>query len=71
MPANDHIVNIPNAGQAIAATPEAAQDFQRVVDARDRFIKTYCAAKGWPADLSKLSMAQIMEIRAQPGWKNP
>jgi hypothetical protein len=31
----------------------------------------YCRTKGWPEDAAKLSIEQIMEIRAQEGWKNP
>ena len=56
-------------------TDEEAAQHQRMIDARHKFIVAYCREKGWSipgeADFHELSMTQILEIRAQPGWKNP
>jgi aminoglycoside phosphotransferase (APT) family kinase protein len=37
--------------------------------ARKAFIAQYCKGKGWDAD--DLTITQVLEIRAQEGWKNP
>ena len=42
---------------------------EKVLLARDAFIDKYCAEKGWTK--ATLTMQQILEIRAQDGWKNP
>ena len=34
---------------------------------REVFVKKYCSEKGWNID--DLSIAQIIEIRKQDGWK--
>jgi hypothetical protein len=45
-------------------TPEV----NSILAGRSAFIKAYCEAKGWK---EPLTMTQILEIRAQDGWKNP
>jgi hypothetical protein len=35
---------------------------------RSRFIEAYCKEKGWTMPLD---IQQILEVRAQDGWKNP
>jgi hypothetical protein len=45
-----------------------SEDLQRLLLARSRFIEAYCKEKGWT---EPLSMQQVMEIRAQEGWKHP
>lgn len=41
-------------------------DMFKVIKARDKFVKAYCAGKGW--DLLALTTEQLLEIRAQPEW---
>lgn len=40
-----------------------------ILTARQSFVTTYCQEKGW--DINNLEMSQLLEIRSQPGWKNP
>lgn len=47
----------------------ASAEMKKVLLARDAFINKYCAEKGWTK--ATLTMQQILEIRAQDGWKNP
>jgi len=47
----------------------ASPEMQKVLLARDAFINKYCADKGWTKET--LTIEQILEIRAQDGWKNP
>lgn len=42
---------------------------KKIILARDAFIDKYCAEKGWTK--AQLTIQQILEIRAQDGWKNP
>ena len=42
-----------------------------ILKARGKFVRRYCAEKGWSAGPNDLSWDQIMEIRGQEGWKNP
>lgn len=63
------LVKLPFGGVAVAPTGNAS-DRQRIVDARAKVVVDYCKAKGWPTDPTKLSIAQIMEIREQDEWKN-
>jgi hypothetical protein len=49
-----------------------AAEAQRIVNGRHAFAVAYCMSKAWPYEnLGKLSIEQILEIRAQDGWKNP
>jgi hypothetical protein len=43
---------------------------QGLIDARHAVAEAHCKANGWPTDPAQLTMAQIMEIRALPEWKN-
>ena len=47
----------------------ASPEMQNILLARDAFIDKYCAEKGWTK--ATLTIEQILEIRAQDGWKNP
>lgn len=48
--------------------PQEAADLQKLLYGRAAFIKKYVESKGWGEDLT---LEQIMEIRAQEGWKHP
>lgn len=37
--------------------------------ARAKFVEEYCAERKWVVD--NITMDQLIEIRAQPKWKNP
>lgn len=50
----------------IGVSPEQ----ETILRGRDKFVRAYCAEKGW-GHVESLSIAQIMEIREQDGWKNP
>lgn len=47
-----------------AETGEVPDLFRR----RHEFVREYCSERGW--DRAALTVNQIMEIRAQPGWKD-
>lgn len=64
-----YVIKLPGGAVAYAPRGDAARH-QKVVDARHEFVVGYCKSKGWPTDLEQLSWEQVMEIRAQPGWKN-
>lgn len=36
---------------------------------RGEFATAYCQNKGW--DIAKLTITQLLEIRAQKGWREP
>jgi hypothetical protein len=40
-----------------------------ILRGRGAFVSQYCQNKGW--DLNNLTFDQLLEIRAQPGWKEP
>lgn len=66
-------IKIPGSNMTViplGSSEEAARQ-QRIIDGRDRFIKKYMADKDWGTDVIKLAMNQILEIRDQPGWKDP
>ena len=65
-------IRIPGGGTAIhMGSEQEARERQALIDARHAFILAYTEKKGWDSDPEKLSIEQILEIRAQPGWKNP
>ena len=66
-------IKLPNGiGTVIVNGTDAENtEVERVIHARHAFATSYCTEKGWPTDATKLSIDQIMEIRAQPGWKTP
>lgn len=55
----------------LTGSPQENAEAERVLMARYKFTVDYCKARGWPEDGAKLSIEQILEIRDQPGWKNP
>lgn len=46
----------------------ASPELESKLRARSDFIAAYCQERGWNAE--DLSLAQVMEIRCQDGWKN-
>lgn len=46
-------------------TPEQ----NNILRKRGEFVAQYCQERGW--DIDKVTIQQVMEIRSQPGWKNP
>ena len=49
----------------VGATDAQASILKR----REAFVNTYCTERGW--DTGELTIQQTMEVRNQPGWKNP
>lgn len=45
-----------------------SSEIEQILLKRSNFITQYCEFKGWTAPLS---MEQVIEIRAQEGWKHP
>ena len=43
---------------------------QKLIDARHAVAEAHCKANGWPTNPEHLTMAQILEIRALPEWKD-
>jgi hypothetical protein len=76
MAADDHIVKQPfGAGVAFVGDPSQRDGIQRKIDARGAFVIKYAREQGWigadeTIDPAKLSIEQILEVRAQDGWKN-
>lgn len=64
-------VHIPGVGTVVMADEQQAAATQRLVDGRRQFILDYMRRKGWGDKPESLSIEQIMEIRAQDGWKRP
>lgn len=59
-----------------AGDPADRDAIQDLVAARGAFATEYARSRGWIGvddvlDPEALSWEQVMEIRAQPGWKNP
>lgn len=52
------------------SSKEAAED-EAFLRKRGEFAQKYMAEQGWGDNPDDLSFEQIMEIRAQPGWKEP
>ena len=42
-----------------------------LIKARHAFVVRYCTQMGWPTEAERLTIAQVLQIRAQDGWKNP
>ncbi len=68
-----NIIDAPLGGGKIAhfGTNEEATELQRGINARAEFALRYMKEKGWGDDPTKISITQLMEIRAQEDWKNP
>jgi hypothetical protein len=45
--------------------PKGTED---ILLGRSRFVEAYCKEKGWTLPLT---IQQILEVRAQDGWKHP
>lgn len=59
-------------GPAIHIGTEAeAKQVESLLEKRHRFVISYCESKGWPTELTQLSIDQILEIRSKSGWQNP
>lgn len=58
-------------GFILSGTREENNETARVLGGRHAFAATYCQQKGWPTDPAALTFDQILEIRRQPGWKDP
>jgi hypothetical protein len=63
MPSDRVTVTIPGVG-TVLTTPAGVKVFEK----RQQFTRQYCKDKGWSTNPEELSLDQIMEIRAQPGW---
>jgi hypothetical protein len=48
---------------------EAFPDHSNTLLKRGEFVRTYCVDRGWDPD--HLTIEQLLEVRAQPGWKQP
>lgn len=55
----------------LTGTPAQDERTEAILRARGRFMEAYCREKGWPTNPADLSITQILDIRAQPGWKEP
>lgn len=67
------LVELPLGGGTVLVlgSNEEIAEQERLIAARAAFVVTYCRAHGWPEEPRELSIAQILEIREQEGWKNP
>lgn len=69
-------IKIPGMGSVMhPGTEEEADEHEKLLKARAAFVAKYCKEKGWPLPdepgFEQLSWDNIMEVRAQEGWKNP
>ncbi len=67
------IIKTPGGGPDVIHTGTEAEAVktEELLAARHEFIIKFCGEKGWPTDPTQLSIAQIMEVRKQPGWQKP
>lgn len=54
----------------LTGTPEQNERHKRMVEARHAFTQQYIKEKGW-GQPPTLTIAQVIEIGKQPGWKSP
>jgi len=68
-----NIIDAPLGGGQILhfGTAESAAEHKRVINAWAEFSLRYMKEKGWGEYPTKISIQQLLEIRAQPEWKNP
>ena len=68
-----NIIDAPLDGGQILhfGSKEDAIEHKRFIDARAEFSLRYMKEKGWGDDPTKISIQQLLEIRAQKEWKNP
>jgi hypothetical protein len=45
------------------------QEQHSILRLRGEFVAAYCTARGW--NMENLTIEQLLEIRAQEGWKTP
>lgn len=70
-------VKVPRLGTVLhPGTKEEVDRHQKFVTARMTFVLSYCQERCWPVpgepDFEKrITMEQVLEIRDQPGWKDP
>lgn len=70
-------LKVPGLGTVIhTGSDQEAEEHQNFLTARAEFVANYCREKGWPVPgdpgfEEAISFEQIMEIREQPGWKDP
>ncbi len=70
-------IKVPGAGTVLhPGTDEEVAAHEKFLVARMEFTTRYCQEKGWPVPgepnfEERISIEQIMEIRKQPGWKDP
>ena len=58
-------VQLPGGITAVGVTYQQAE----ILTGRQAFVDKYCCDRGW--DMLNLTIEQVLEIRRQPGWKNP
>ena len=66
------LLKLPGGAGTVVLTGNAEQnaETERLLLARHEFAMDYCKQRGWPEDAAELTIDQILEIRAQPGWKD-
>jgi len=71
------VVKIPGIGAVFhPGTDDEVDKHQKLMNARMTFTMKYCRAMGWPVPgepnfEERITIDQILEVRAQPGWKFP
>jgi hypothetical protein len=65
-------IKLPNSQITFSASsPAQAIAEQALINARHAFVVAQCRERGWPEDPNELTIDQILEIRAMPGWEKP
>jgi hypothetical protein len=54
--------------RVLSGDEEERAKIQRIIDARHAVAEAHCKANGW--NLEHLTVAQMLEIRALPEWKD-
>lgn len=63
-------VSVPRTVEVGGFTVSGVSDEQaNLLKRREAFVKQYLAERGW--DANDLTIEQLLEVRAQEGWKNP
>lgn len=66
------VINAPGIGPVVhPGTDAEADEAQRILNARARFVEDYCRARGWPTDPKELSISQLLEATSQEAWLKP
>ena len=45
------------------------EEESNILQARGAFVEQYCQERNW--NVQELPLEKLLEIRRQPGWKNP